>query len=391
MNLAPLTLGVILVLMEHLTHVKMSAPFIAQMPSLALREKRAGKEKVFVGLSGGVDSSVAASVLLQKGYEVEGVFIKIWHPDFKECPWKEDRISAKRVAASLEIPFREVDLSDEYYREVIGDMKRVYASGKTPNPDILCNARIKFGAFLDWAEREGADKIATGHHARIMRDFSGEYRLLRGIDSGKDQSYFLWQVAREKLERILMPIGEMRKKDVRAHARRRNIPSADRPDSQGLCFVGDVDMHEFLRKLLSTSPGPVCIKKKVVGEHDGAALYTLGQRHKFRITDPKMSGTPLFVVSSDIASNAIEVSESIESALSQIVLISDFNWISEAPLKDRVYTAEVRYHQKPQEVKVGKCDEGGYAVHFAQPQLASSGQSLVVYDGEVCLGGGVIR
>lgn len=213
------------------------------------------KEKVFVALSGGVDSAVTAALLKERGYSVTGVFIKIWQPEFVECTWREDRLDAMRVAAALQIPFKEIDLSDVYKREVIDDMLKGYKNGITPNPDVLCNKYIKFGALWDWAKKNGADKLATGHHARVRETEDGAFELLRGVDDNKDQSYFLWQLTGDDLSHTLMPVGEMTKEEVRALARKYNLPVANKPDSQGLCFVGHIDMHDFLKKMLKTKPG----------------------------------------------------------------------------------------------------------------------------------------
>jgi tRNA-specific 2-thiouridylase len=204
---------------------------------------------VFVGLSGGVDSAVSAALLKDAGHSVVGVFIKIWQPEFLECTWAKDRLDAMRVAAALGIPFREVDLSQEYKRDVVGEMIRSYSAGETPNPDVTCNRAIKFGAFASWAHDQGADAVATGHYARVRKTF-GEAQLLRGVDSAKDQSYFLYQLSSRDLLRVMFPVGEMKKDAVRAKARRFNLPVAAKADSQGLCFVGDVSMRDFLKRFI---------------------------------------------------------------------------------------------------------------------------------------------
>src|SRR3989344_2576606 len=239
---------------------------------------------VFVGLSGGGGSAVSAGILKEQGYEVTGCFIKRWQPEFIECSWREDRLDAMRVAASLGIPFREIGLSDEYKEEVVDGMVADYARGTTPNPDVLCNTSIKFGHFMKWALAEGADYIATGHYARLRQGFGGQARieLLRGADHNKDQSYFLWQLGQEELSRTLFPVGELTKHEVRALAKRFGLPNSGKPDSQGLCFVGDVSMEEFLARFIPLIPGSVVdVSGKTIGEHQGAALYTVGQRHGF--------------------------------------------------------------------------------------------------------------
>ena len=213
-------------------------------------------EKVFVGLSGGVDSAVAARLLLDQGYDVTGVFIKIWQPEFIECTWEQDRLSAKRVAAALGIPFREIDLSDEYKKQVIEDMIRGYESGRTPHPHVLFNRYIKFGAFRTWARTQGADRIATGHYARIV-EHDSVFELHRGKDPAKDQAYFLTMLTQDDLRGSLFPVGEYTKTEIRAIAQHAGLPNATRPDSQGLCFVGDVSIGDFLNRFISLSRGRV--------------------------------------------------------------------------------------------------------------------------------------
>jgi tRNA-uridine 2-sulfurtransferase len=206
-------------------------------------------KRVFVGLSGGVDSAVSAALLKRNGYEVTAVFIKIWRPEFYECTWEKDRIDAMRVAVALGMPFREVDLSDAYEGKVVRDMTESYAAGRTPNPDVECNEKIKFGAFFDWAIAEGADALATGHYARVA-DAPDGTALMRGIDDDKDQSYFLYRIARAHMSRVMFPVGDMRKADVRRLAIDFSLPVAHKKDSQGLCFVGDVSMADFLARYI---------------------------------------------------------------------------------------------------------------------------------------------
>jgi tRNA-specific 2-thiouridylase len=347
-------------------------------------------KRVFVALSGGVDSAVAAAITLREGHAVTGVFIKIWHPEFGECPWREDRIAAKRNAAGLGIPFREIDLSGEYYETVIADMRSAYRAGRTPNPDVLCNRHIKFGSFLEWALTEGADSIVTGHHARVV-ERKNMFALARGVDPNKDQAYFLWQISQEQLSHVRMPVGGMKKQEVRACARSWSLPSADRPDSQGLCFVGDVDMHAFLKKLLQPEQGILlwALDGTAIGEHDGAVLYTLGQRHRFHVTDPKHASMPLYVVTTDVQKNTVTVAPDVSAVKRQNVPARDINWIREEPKEGVVYTAEVRYHQRPVSATVSNMDDKIIA-HFDESVLAVPGQSLVLYEGDECLGGGII-
>ncbi len=343
--------------------------------------------KVFVGLSGGVDSAVSAALLKEQGYEVTGVFIKIWQPEFIECTWKEDRLDAMRVCAALGIPFREIDLSDEYKKEVVESMVRDYARGVTPNPDVLCNRHIKFGAFLKWAIGEGADFIATGHYAQIKEE-KGHYKLVRARDTSKDQSYFLYRLGQEDLARTLFPIGRLLKSEVRAKARSFNLPVADKPDSQGLCFVGEVSMADFLGRYIPVVPGPVYLKDKIIGEHQGAALYTSGQRHGFTSARAETAG-PYYVIATDVKANAIRVSASRGDAARGSTLLDDVHWIDQEPAFPTNVLIQARYHEEP--VRATLSHEGEKVhVTFEKPHIASSGQSLVIYDKDVCLGGGVV-
>ena len=350
--------------------------------------KEKGK-KVFVGLSGGVDSALSAALLVRAGYQVTGVFIKIWQPEFVACTWKEDRLDAMRVAVALGIPFETLDLSKEYEQEVITRMVADYSKGITPNPDVLCNRFIKFGAFRKWAHENGADLIATGHHAQV-REEKGIYELIRGVDPKKDQAYFLCELTQDDLAHSLFPIGHLTKDEVRRQAADLALPVATRPDSQGLCFVGDVDMHDFLRELIKPKPGLVLNEDgNVIGEHDGAPLYTLGQRHKFHVTDSEASKVPQFVIVIDTKKNTITVAPNTVLAERREVFITNCNWTSgQKPMPGR-YTAEIRYHQKP---RTWTLEYRGDAVCviFNEPQLATAGQSLVLYDGTICFGGGPI-
>lgn len=335
-------------------------------------------QDIFVGLSGGVDSAVSAALLKRAGYDVTGVFIKIWQPAFIECTWEKDRIDAMRVAAALGIPFREVDLSDEYQREVVGDMTRGYAAGYTPNPDVACNERIKFGAFASWAFERGADRVATGHYARIV-ERDGAYELHRGIDHDKDQSYFLYRMPRACLERSLFPVGGYTKPQVRNMAVRWGLPVAQKRDSQGLCFVGDVDMRDFLKRFIEVREGyALDTSGAVVGSHRGASLYTVGQRHGFTLTK---SGEPHYVVSTDIAANTIVVSARRSDCLRDEAKLRDEHWLCDAPQSLHAL-AQTRYRETPVRVRA----ENG-RVRFDEPHMISPGQDLVLFDGERVLGG----
>ena len=340
---------------------------------------------VFVGLSGGVDSAVSAALLKEAGYSVIGVFIKIWRPEFADCPWREERLDAMRVAAALEIPFREIDLSDEYKKTIIDDMIKNYASGLTPNPDVLCNRHIKFGAFASWAFAEGADFVATGHYARVKRE--GErYHLLRGKDTAKDQSYFLWQLTEKDLSRILFPVGEYEKSAVRTLAQKFNIPVATKRDSQGLCFVGDVSMRDFLKQLLPVTKGTVVDEYGTeIGEHDGAALYTLGERHGLHLYTSTPHETPQYISKVDTKRNVITVSKSKEAAWTNQVILMSENWLANPRSQVEVQT---RYHGEKIPCTIEKNTS---TITFERPHLAPSGKSVVCYEGDRLLGGGIIR
>jgi tRNA-specific 2-thiouridylase len=346
--------------------------------------------KVFVGLSGGVDSAVSAALLKQEGHDVTGAFIKIWQAEFLECTWRRDRLSAMRVAASLGIPFLEVDLSDEYKKEVVDSMLATYARGETPNPDVLCNRSIKFGAFRTWAQERGAEIIATGHYARIRKSATG-YELLRGTDTGKDQSYFLHLLTQDDLAHTRFPIGGMTKPEVRAAAKRFALPVAERPDSQGLCFVGDVSMSDFLRRFIELKEGSVLDREgEIIGTHEGAALYTVGQRHGFTITRSEESKAPHYIVAVDTKSNTVTVSSERSDSTTKEVRLEDPHWIGNGPLLSGIHAAQTRYREKPVRVELSS-GEGEFVATFEEPHLVSHGQSLVFYDEDICLGGGIMR
>ena len=344
---------------------------------------------VFVGLSGGVDSAVSAALLKEQGYEVVGCFIKIWQPEFIECSWREDRLDAMRVAASLGISFREIDLSNEYKKEVVDGMVADYARGVTPNPDVLCNTSIKFGHFMKWALAEGADYIATGHYARILSGDRNSRHLLRGVDRNKDQSYFLWQLGQEELSRTIFPIGELTKHEVRALARRFGLPNSDKPDSQGLCFVGDVSMEEFLARFIPLKPGPVeGVSGKKIGEHQGAALYTIGQRHGFSVSGSSSTHSH-YVVSADTKDNTVVVSEDRADCERKEASLANIHWIGDVPKLPFACAIQARYRETPVVARVQK-ENGGIVVRTAEPHIFSPGQSLVLFQGDTCFGGGII-
>ena len=341
--------------------------------------------KVFVGLSGGVDSAVSAALLKAAGHEVTGAFIKIWRPEFVECTWARDRLDAMRVAAALQIPFREIDLSDEYKRNVIDDMTRSYAGGSTPNPDVLCNSTIKFGAFAKWALNEGADCVATGHYARIREEEEGSRALLRAADTSKDQSYFLHRLTQHNLATSVFPIGRYQKSEVRELARSFHLPVASRPDSQGLCFVGDVGIEDFLGRYLELKSGEVqTMDGTVIGTHRGAALYTIGQRHGFSADGSQ----PHFVTEIDTKHNILSVSTKRADAERSDASVSDMHWIRGAAFAGEAL-AQTRYRETPVSVQVRNSGNGTH-ISFTRPHVIARGQSLVLYRGDECLGGGSI-
>ena len=349
-------------------------------------------ETVFVGLSGGVDSSVSAALLKEAGASVTGVFIKAWQPKFAECDWQNDKRDAMRVAAILGIPFLVFDLEKEYKKNVVDYMFREYKTGRTPNPDVMCNQTIKFWAFYERARKAGAEYIATGHYARTRKGEKG-YELLAGTDKNKDQSYFLWGIRKSLLSRILFPVGVIEKDEVRKIASRLKLPVARKKESQGLCFVGKLDFKEFLKAHLPAKRGEVRdVRGSVIGHHEGALFYTIGERHGFIITEKTPHDTPYYVVEKDVRKNVLVVSHTKRagSSFSRKIFISNINWLG-APPKEKVrYLARTRYRQPLASCTLKKAKGGYYAVFNKAQESISPGQSLVVYDNDVCLGGGVI-
>lgn len=351
-------------------------------------------KKVFVGLSGGVDSSVSALLLKQQGHDVTGVYIKGWQPDWIPCTWKDDRISALRTAAHLDIPFITLDLEQKYKQKVVNYILEEYAKGNTPNPDMLCNREIKFGEFLKWSLAMGADYVATGHYAEV-RDF----HLLESADKEKDQSYFLSQLTQKELKHILFPIGHLQKNEVRRIARENNLPVAARKDSQGICFVGDLEMKDFLKRELNPKKGKVVNENgEEIGEHDGAILYTIGERHGFRIN--KKEGDEnihkYYVVAKDIKNNLIVVSdkefsvnEKIEKNIITIKNLSTTNNLEDI-LNAVNLSIRIRYRGVKIPVEVKNYENGTLHLHIKTQEniLYALGQFGVLYDEEKVLGGG---
>ncbi len=350
------------------------------------------KKKVFVGLSGGVDSALTLSLLKERGFDVTGVFIKVWHPDFLECNWREERRDAMRVAAKLDVPFLFFDFENEYKKEVADYMISEYKIGRTPNPDVLCNRVIKFGSFWKKAKEMGADYIATGHYARI-KEMDGKYSLLEGKDKEKDQSYFMWMLKEEELSHILLPIGEYTKKKVRELADKRHIPVATKKDSQGICFMGDISLEEFLSHFIDVKAGDVLdVLGNKIGRHRGAIFYTIGERHGFEVKEKGPTDHPYYVISKDVDKNTIIVSSDnkiIEDSSPEKVLIANVNWITE-PLSAQMQ-ARIRYRQEKIPVELD-IEADKLLIKFNNKQKGVSfGQSIVFYDGETCLGGGIMN
>ena len=351
------------------------------------------KKKVFVGLSGGVDSSVAALRLKEQGYDVVGVFIKVWHPDFLVCNWEEERLDAMRVAAHLDIPFLTCDAEKEYRDDVAKYFVEEYISGRTPNPDVMCNKYVKFGAFMSFAKARGADFIATGHYARRIDDETGKPGLYRGIDQNKDQTYFLWSLTIDQLKYTLLPIGDTCKDDIRKEAEQSGIPTATKKDSQGVCFLGHIDIPEFISHYVDLKPGAVLDKSgSIIGQHKGAMVYTLGQRHGFTINTHDQNRQVYYVQSKDLAENTITVSTErpLLPATTDLVL-QNIVIRTEIKTGDNLL-AQTRYRQTPFPVEVKSVNDNEITlVIIGNPtEAVAGGQSCVLYLSELCIGGGII-
>ena len=364
-----------------------------------------------MGVSGGVDSSVSALLLKNQGYNVVGVFIRTWTPDFIECTWRDERRDAMRVCAYLEIPFLECDAEEEYKKGVADYMIEEYKNGNTPNPDVMCNRMVKFGVFWKFAKEHGADFIATGHYAvceerNSFREATSGVKELReklfllkqNKDKSKDQSYFLWTLNQDDLSHILFPIGHFKKTEVRKIAKKYKLPTALKKDSQGVCFLGPLDMKDFLKHYIKSEKGDVLdLEGKIIGTHEGAIFFTKGERHGFVITEKSEKEKPLYVVKKDIEKNTITVSA--RPCLAEEYLVNKTysvevhrtNWINDIPNKDENYEAQIRYHGELLNCKINCTGPTCAEVKFTKNVLVDSGQSIVVYDGDICLGGGVVN
>lgn len=348
-------------------------------------------KKVFVGLSGGVDSSVAALRLIREGYDVTGVFIKVWHPDFLVCNWEQERLDAMRVAAKLGIPFLTCDAEAEYRDAVAHYFIESYRAGLTPNPDVMCNKEVKFGAFYNFALERGADFVATGHYAQT---FIGDHgvEMHRGLDTNKDQSYFLWTLPKEILELVLFPVGNSTKDVIRAEAAEAGLLTASKRDSQGVCFLGHIDISDFLSHYIDLKEGNVLDESgEVIGTHKGAFVYTIGQRQGFVLHDHNPNRAPLYVIAKDTTFNTITVSENAPVlAMQSKIQLTQCVTTTNVNVGDTL-EAQSRYRQKPFIVTVHEINDATMALEVQnQSDAIASGQSCVLYRGSHCIGGGII-
>jgi tRNA-uridine 2-sulfurtransferase len=359
---------------------------------------------VVVGMSGGVDSAVSAYLLKEQGYRVIGIFMKNWEDDddSEYCSTRQDFLDAAAVADVLGIELQAVNFAAEYKDRVFADFLREYQAGRTPNPDVLCNAEIKFKAFLDHAFAQGADLIATGHYARVRRRADGLVELLRGLDESKDQSYFLHRLSQSQLDRVLFPVGEIKKTQVRQIAEQIGLPNAKKKDSTGICFIGERPFREFLNRYLANMPGPMleADSRLQIGTHQGLSFCTLGQSKGLGIGGVRLKGfqsvegKSWFVCRKDPATNTLYVSQSHDHPwlMSDSLTTLDACWVSgHAPGVERPLGFKTRYRQSDANGQLMDATPMRFAVRFDEPQWAvTPGQSVVAYDGEVCLGGGII-
>ena len=349
------------------------------------------KYRIVVGLSGGVDSSIAAWVLRKQGHEVIGIFMKNWEDDTDECSTREDFLDAASVADLLDIEMEVVNFSKEYKQKVFDSFLQEYKAGRTPNPDVFCNTEIKFSSFLDHALNLGADYMATGHYGCIEKR-NGHYFLIKGQDGTKDQTYFLHRLSQKQLSKSLFPIGKMYKSDVRELARKIGLPNYAKKDSTGLCFIGERPFRQFLGKYLPDDPGEIYNEKgEFMGNHRGLMYYTIGQRQGIGIGG---SGKPWYVMKKDLTKNHLIVVQGHNHAglLSDSLVAKDASWVSGVkPRTQWVYTAKTRYRQECSPCTIEMINEEYFTLKFAEPQWAMTpGQSVVIYESNVCLGGGII-
>ena len=342
--------------------------------------------KVYVGMSGGVDSSLTAALLAEQGYDVTGVYMKNWTQDLPgmRCPWADDLADAKRVAVQLGIDFKVFDFEKEYKQKVVDYMIEEYKMGRTPNPDIMCNQEVKFKLFLETALEDGADMIATGHYARVENGV-----LKMAVDSNKDQTYFLYRVTEKALEKTLFPLGEFKKSEVRRMAEERGLYTANKKDSQGICFVGQIGIREFLSQYVEQTAGSIIDKQTgdVLGQHDGAIFYTLGQRHGLDIG----GGLPYYVVGKDMDKNEVYVTTNLndEQLWKPQLRLGRLHWVDKSPA-DGIYSVRVRHRAKLVPAKI-IFNEDEAIVELENPERSvAAGQSVVVYKDDVVIGGGIV-
>jgi tRNA-specific 2-thiouridylase len=348
-------------------------------------------KKVAVGMSGGVDSSVAALLLKEQGYEVTGVFMQCWDVYDDGCAADEDKAYALQTAMALGIPFKTLDFRKEYKTRVIDYFYAEYEAGRTPNPDVMCNKEIKFGIFYEWAMKEGFDFVATGHYAGV-KEKEGEFKLLKGADEGKDQSYFLYRLGQEQLKHTLFPLGELHKPEVRKLAKDKMLPSYKRPESMGICFIGEVDIKEFLKQRIEEKKGKVVTSAgEEVGDHDGVSFLTIGQRHGFRLK--KYFGDPMYVIAKDAETNTLTVGTHDE-ALRDTFDVTDLSWVGRDPLTagDEISCdLRIRHLGKLTPCVVKKSGDGFLEVRNSSRVFGvAPGQSAVFYKDNEVLGGGII-
>lgn len=355
--------------------------------------------RIYVGMSGGVDSSLTAALLVEQGHEVTGVYMKNWTRDLPgmRCPWADDLADAKRVAVQLGIDFKVFDFENDYRQKVVDYMIDEYKLGRTPNPDIMCNQEVKFKLFLETALECGADMIATGHYASVASQSTNKAdpqvpaQLLRAVDENKDQTYFLYRITAQALQKTLFPLGGLTKPQVRQMAQQRNLYTATKKESQGICFVGQIGIREFLSQYVQQVAGPIIDAQtgKTLGQHDGAIFYTIGQRHGLDIG----GGLPYYVVGKDMSKNSVYVTTNLndESLWKKTVSATAAHWISGQAPANGTYGARVRHRAAITPVQLTTTASDSFKLEFVNPERAvAPGQSVVIYDGEVCLGGGII-
>jgi tRNA-specific 2-thiouridylase len=344
------------------------------------------QKTVVVGMSGGVDSSVAALLLKEQGYKVIGLFMKNWDEDSPECTSEEDYQDVTKICEKLDIPYYTINFVKEYWENVFQDFLEEYKKGRTPNPDILCNREIKFKVFYDKAMALGADYLATGHYCQTNQ--KGE--LIKGLDPNKDQSYFLYAVQSDVLKNVLFPIGHLEKPEVRRLAEEHDLVTHDKKDSTGICFIGERNFRNFLSSYIKNAQGKFeDLEGNIVGDHQGVPFYTLGQRKGLGLGGP---GEPWFVVGKDLRRNVVQVARGLKhpALFSDYLTVTDLSWVTQEPQYPLKCTAKIRYRQKDQECLIER-DKNGLKVTFPIPQRAATpGQSVVFYKGNTCLGGGII-